>query len=111
MLDQTCRGLFCRKLEGNRPSRKLGRRAQAVPLREVGHLGHNAVGVKTEGSTRVGPLLAEGQHLVDAIARPPVRLDRQTPGAKLGQHFLIGGLRVGWSVVRIRLRHVIHEGR
>ena len=69
------------ELERRRPARKLRGRAEPFAQREVVHLDDDAVGVEVERPALLGPLVAEGDHLVDAVAARPVRFDRQPPCA------------------------------
>ena len=74
------------ELEGGRPPRKLRRGAEPLAQREIVHLDDDAIGVELEALPFVGPLLAERDDRVDAVAAPPVRFDRESPFAHRGQH-------------------------
>ncbi len=74
-------GLLRRELERRRPPRKLRRRAEPGAQRELVHLDDDAVGIEAERPAFLGPLLAERDQRVDALALLPVRLDGQAPAS------------------------------
>ena len=78
-LEQLRRRLLRRELVGEGPARKLRRRAGLLAPRDVVQLDDDAVGLERQVVPRVDPLAAERDHRVDAVAAPPVRLDRQRP--------------------------------
>ena len=57
--------LFRRVLEGDGPARELAGGAQGAPALDAVDLDDHAVGFEVEGAAGLGPLAAEGDHVVD----------------------------------------------
>ena len=80
------RGLLGWEFERRRPPRKLGGRPEPASNVEIVDLDDHAVGLEIERPAAVRPVAAEHHHLVDPVARLPVRLHGKAPVAHRREH-------------------------
>ncbi len=74
--------LLRRELVGGRPAWRAGHEAERCLVRERVDLDDDPIGLVVEIAARIGPLVDVGDHVLDPLDAPNVRIDREPETAK-----------------------------